>query len=163
VSFYAPRLKLFDYLGEYRYSLTLCTFNRERYFEDANTVRVTLAQIERSAQLEGFDVPAYCFMPDHLHLLVFGNSAESRLPRFIKTSKQLSGFVYRQRTGQTLWQRSGWDRVLRGEEATSDVARYILANPVRAGLVTIAEHYEFSGSLTCSREELFESLRRART
>jgi len=163
VSFYAPRLKLFDYLGEYRYSLTFCTFNREPYFQDAETVRVTLTQIERAAQLEGFEVPAYCFMPDHTHLLVVGGSHESLLPRFIKTSKQLSAYEYRQRTGRSLWQRSGWDRVLRGEEATSDVARYILANPVRAGLVTSAEHYPFSGSLTHSREELFDFVGRART
>jgi len=163
VSFIAPRLKLFDYVGEHRYSLTFCTFNRQLVFRDAETVRVGLTQIERAANLEGFEVPAYCFMPDHLHLLVVGHSAESQLPRFTKTSKQLTAYVHRQRTGHQLWQRSGWDHVLRGDEATVAVARYILANPVRAGLVNRAEDYPFSGSLTHSREELFEFVRRART
>ena len=161
--FFAPRLKTFDYVGEYRYSLTFCTPDRARYFEDPETVRVTLAQIARASDSEGFDVPVYCFMPDHLHWLAIGRSGESQLPRLIKTSKQLSSYAYLQRTGRFLWQRSGWDRVLRNEEDTPVVITYILANPVRAGLVRSAEDYPFSGSLTHSKDELFDFLRRART
>jgi REP element-mobilizing transposase RayT len=41
--------------------------------------------------------------------------------------------------GDRLWQRYGFERVLRDDEATLDVARYILRNPVRAGLVDVPE------------------------
>jgi hypothetical protein len=37
--------------------------------------------------------------------------------------------------------------VLRNEEATLSVARYILENPVRGGLVKRVEDYRFAGSL----------------
>jgi putative transposase len=161
--FVAPRLKVFDYQGEYRYSLTFCTFDRRPLFEDESTVGVALTQIARGAISEGFDVPAYCFMPDHLHLLAVGRSRESRLIRFIKTTKQLSALAHRKRTGMPLWQRSAWDHVLRRDEDTLAVARYIINNPVRARLVERPEDYPFSGSLTHSRAELFDFLRRART
>jgi hypothetical protein len=36
--------------------------------------------------------------------------------------------------------------VLRDDEATAAVARYILANPVRAGLTTELGEYPFAGS-----------------
>ena len=163
MSFIAPRLNSFDYRGEYRYSLTFCTLNRERYFEDEENVRVALTQIGRAADVEGFDVPIYCFMPDHFHWLAIGRSSPSQLQRLIKTSKQLTGYAHRQRTGTQLWQRSGWDHVLRRDEDTPAVVKYILSNPVRAGLVEREEDYPSSGSLTHSRGELFDFLRRART
>jgi hypothetical protein len=67
MSFIAPRLRSFDYIGEYRYSLTFCTFDRQRYFEDPETVRVTLTQIGCAAQGEGFDVPVYCVTGSFTH------------------------------------------------------------------------------------------------
>ena len=59
--------------------------------------------------------------------------------------KQLSGHAYKRSTGQPLWQISYYDRVLRREEDMEDVARYIWANPVRAGLVSDAGSYPFAG------------------
>jgi hypothetical protein len=62
--------------------------------------------------------------------------------------KQLAGFHYRQQFGGTLWQRYGYERVLRDEDDTLGVARYILENPIRAGLVTQVGDYPFLGSST---------------
>ena len=45
-----------------------------------------------------------------------------------------------------LWDKGYYDRVLRDSEATEAVAPYILANPVRAGLVKSIEDYPFLGS-----------------
>ncbi len=46
-----------------------------------------------------------------------------------------------------LWQRSFFDHALRRNEDEIRTARYILANPVRAGLVERANDYSLSGSL----------------
>ncbi len=98
-------------------------------------------------------------MPDHVHLLVEGEREDSDLKRFIRGAKQYSGFYLSRRRREMLWQRFGHERVLRDEEATRTVARYVIANPVRSGLVTVPEDYEFWGSLVYSREALLEYIR----
>jgi hypothetical protein len=50
------------------------------------------------------------------------------------------------------------DRVLRSDEATFDVVRYIFENPVRAGLVRSPADYPFLGSDVWSVEEILAGL-----
>ena len=50
-----------------------------------------------------------------------------------------------------------YDRVLRADEDTVSVVRYILENPLRAGLVTRPEDYPYSGSSTYSIEALVDA------
>ena len=87
---------------------------------------------------------AFVFMPDHLHLLLLGSETSS-LPRFMKRFKQETGYLFRQQRGEALWQKGYHDHVLRREEDLGDVARYVAANPVRAGLVAGWAEYPFTG------------------
>ena len=48
----------------------------------------------------------------------------------------------------------GFEHVLRDEETTRAVARYTLANPVRAGLAQRVSDYPFAGSLVYDLEDL---------
>ena len=98
-------------------------------------------------------------MPDHVHLLIQGLRADSDCKRFISRAKQFSGFYYKQRCKRKLWQRYGYERVVRDDEATIDAARYILANPLRAGLVKDIREYRFTGSSVVTIGELIEHLR----
>jgi putative transposase len=154
---YTPRLSTFDYCGFHRYSLTLCTFQRHRAFESSVVVAGVLARVNSTAEHEAFSVLAYCFMPDHLHLLVRGDAPTSDANRFLSRTKQLSGYSYSRSHNRPLWQRSSWDRVLRAEEETWTVVRYILANPVRAGIVLSPLDYPHSGSLVYERQELLDA------
>ena len=104
-----------------------------------------------------FSVIAYCFMPDHLHLLIEGTSDDSDGRRFIKAFKQYSGYYYSQKRHETLWQRYGFEHVLRDDETTVEVVKYILANPVRAGLAATVEEYPFVGSLVYQLKDLINS------
>ena len=158
---YPEHLPNFDYLGMQRYFLTFCTFERRRHFTDAVNVTLVRDQFVRTSAIGHFAIPAYCFMPDHLHVLAEGLSDDADLLKFVKTSKQYSGFYFKQRKGEKLWQRYGFERVLRNDESTIDTARYIVNNPIRAQLVERLEDYAFWGSLTHSREELLEYIRRA--
>jgi putative transposase len=101
--------------------------------------------LSRAAAGNGFDVLAYCFMPDHVHLLVEGNEGAD-LIEFVRVFKQRTAYYYKNAAGNPLWQRSFHDRVLRGEEGTEAVARYIWNNPVRKGLASSATDYPFIGS-----------------
>jgi putative transposase len=123
-------------------------------FTDAALVSALLEQISRAAGDCHFAVLAYCFMPDHLHLLVAGTSEHSALPEFARTLKQLAGFAYRRRSSNTLWQKSYFDRVLRDTDSTEAVARYIFLNPITAGLCGNAREYPIAGSLVWSDDEI---------
>jgi putative transposase len=140
------RLKAFDYLGLYRYFLTFCTFERQPLFTTRESVDLILLQFQRSAREERFVLIAYCFMPDHVHLLIEAQADDSDARRFIKAAKQYSGFYFKKHLGRQLWQRYGFERTLRSDEPTLSVARYIIENPVRARLVRNAEDYPFAGS-----------------
>jgi putative transposase len=141
------RLKSFNYVGLHRYFLTFCTVNRHEHFVVREHVDLVFEQIVRAAAQTGFVIVAYCFMPDHLHLLVEAQSESSDGRQFITRAKQFSGYYFKQRFGVPLWQRDGFEHVLRNDEAVLRVARYILENPVRAGLVRRVEDYPFAGSL----------------
>ena len=96
-------------------------------------------------------------MPDHGHWLVEGLVGTSDFRQFVKSAKQRSGAAFAVRFGEPLWQEGYYDRVLRHDEDSLSVARYIVANPVRAGLVTDPSSYAYSGSDVWTMRELVES------
>ena len=150
-------LKGFSYLGLHRYSLTFCTNERRPLFTDDAVVELVVRQLVRTANEQQFAVIAYCFMPDHLHLLIEGTSDDSDGKRFIKLFKQFSGYYYSQARQETLWQRYGFEHVLRDDETTLEVVRYILGNPIRAGLSSTVEEYPYVGSLLYELSDLIRS------
>ena len=90
---------------------------------------------------------AYCFMPDHLHMMVQGQNDLSDLIKFVRRFKQMIGYHYKRTTGESLWQQSFFDRVLRGDDDLRIVAEYVFTNPVKAGLVEEPGEYGLSGGL----------------
>jgi putative transposase len=147
------RLPLENYRGSQAYLITATTDGRHNAFADPAWARFCIATLTSASERERFEVLAYCFMPDHVHMLVAG-SHESYVPGFMKRFKQLTGFEYRKRHSRPLWQKSYHDHVLRREEDVEEVARYIFENPVRAGLVNDATEYTSSGSLVWERGAL---------
>ena len=68
---------------------------------------------------EHFMIPAYCYMPDHVHFLLEGTQDDSDLKRFIKAAKQNSGFYFEQRTGERLWNGTDSSEVLKRKRRPS--------------------------------------------
>lgn len=151
-------LQAFSYTGLHRYSLTFCTHHRRHLFVSEPVVTLVLSQISRAAVEQEFAIVAYCFMPDHVHLLVEGRSEASDCKRLIARAKQYSGYYYSKQFRGTLWQRYGFEHVLRDEELTSVDARHILNNPIRAGLVRDLADYPFAGSLVYDLKDLLDGL-----
>ena|SRR5688572_5217848 len=142
------RLDGVPYVGFCRYSLRFGTHARRCLFVEPTPVNAAHQQILRTAGEDQFAVLAHCYMPDHLHLVLEGTSESSDLRRFAKVSKQRVDYVFRTQLGiRSTWQEGYYDRVLRSDEATETVVRYVLENPVRAGLVTRAEDYPYSGAM----------------
>jgi putative transposase len=153
---YPRHLATVDYRGFRRYFLTFCTFERNAYFVDRDRVAVVGTQILRASRETDLAVIAYCYMPDHLHLLVEGTREDADLKDFVKRAKQYSGFYFRHATRNSLWQRYGFERVVRDDEATATIVRYIIENSVRAGLVTDIRDYPYWGSELYTREALID-------
>jgi putative transposase len=123
-------------------------------FTDVDIVDLVMSQFLRAASDEGFAIIAACFMPDHTHLVVEGQQENSDLKRFISRAKQFSGYYYSQKKKQRLWQRYGYEHVLRHEEPTRAVVAYVLENPVRAGLAESVYEYPHLRSSVYTREQL---------
>ena len=156
-----PRLQKFGYVGRQRYFLTFCTHERARVFERDAIVDRVRQQIMRTAGEEGFEISAYVFMPDHLHLLVRGLDGQADLRRFVRRAKQHSGYLVARQAGERLWQPSYYDHVVRDEEGELPFVRYILENPVRAGLVTHPENYPFLGVAAMAVDQMVAMLESA--
>ena len=115
-----PRLPSGSYHDGLGCLLTFCTAQRSAVFVDREVVALVWWQIARAATANCVAIPAYCFMPDHLHMLAEAGSSECDFERFVKQAKQLSGYYYKQRFGSPLWQPSWHDRVLRrGDDRTA--------------------------------------------
>jgi putative transposase len=153
---YPKHLDAFDYRGRQRYFLTFCTHNRQPYFRDAVHVALVVVHFLRAAIDMKFAVLAYCFMPDHLHTVVEGRSADAELKMFVARAKQYSGFYFKKQVGMRLWQRYGHEHVIRDDEPTRKIVRYVLENPLRAGLAQRVADYPFIGSTEYTVEELLE-------
>ena len=130
------------------FSVTLATDGRARVFAEPRAVQTCLAMLKQAATRYEAGVYAYCFMPDHLHLLA-STPSDINFVSFIQYFKQLSGFrlAHPSPTAHGLWQARFYDHALRLDEDVLTAARYIFGNPVRAGIVTDAGAYPYSGSL----------------
>ena len=103
------------------------------------------SQLFQSAARCECGVLAYCVMPDHLHTLIEAQAARADFDAL------MTCFTRGQRS---LWQPGHRERVLRGDEASDSAARYILENPVRAGLTRVVGEYPFAWSDVYDLESL---------
>ena len=132
----AHRLRVGRYAEHHRiYLLTTNTHDREPVFNDVALGRLVVAQF-RAAHDQGFaNSLAWVVMPDHFHWLI--ELQQGSLSELMQKTKSLSTKAVKLATGRTtsLWQRGFHDRALRRDEDLVKMARYVVANPLRAGLV----------------------------
>jgi len=123
------------------YLLTTPTRERLPLFADFCLARAAIGQLRMSDEEGACRTLAWVLMPDHLHWLVaLGPTSLGSLMCAFKSRS--SGALYRAGAERRhIWQAGYHDRALRKEEDVRAVARYIVANPVRAGLVRRAGDY----------------------
>ena len=109
------------------YLITTVTANRSPVFADFWAARTLVRILHHAPQVSTL---AHVVMPDHLHwLFQLGDSED--LSACVQRIKSLSTKAIH----PGLWQKGFHDRAIRKEDDLPAVARYIVANPVRAGLV----------------------------
>ena len=117
------------------YLLTAVTHQRQHIFQDWLIGRLLVREFRKAQEDKDATSLAWVVMPDHFHWLVELQSGD--LPRLMQRTKTRSARAVnkaRQSFG-VLWQKGYFDRALRREEDLKAMARYIVANPLRAGLV----------------------------
>ncbi len=84
----------------------------------------------------------YVIMPDHFHWLMqlTGRRSLGTCVNAVKSGSARNINRLRGYTGQ-VWQKGYYDRAIRYDEDVVSVARYIVANPLRAGLVSSLRRY----------------------
>jgi putative transposase len=140
------RLAAASYRGQRAYFLTLCTAQRRKIFTDSKLVNALLFALREKCSCHFFNLYAFCFMPDHLHLVVTGKNDLADLVPLVRAFKGASTSVARKMHLINLWQKGYYDHALRDGESLDQAAWYIFLNPVRAGLVERAEEWPYSGS-----------------
>jgi REP-associated tyrosine transposase len=137
------RLNDVDYCGFHWYFLTICTAFRRPIFDSSDRVDPVLLKLLECSSSHGFSIPAYCFRPDHFHALVEGLVENADFRHFVRILKQVSAFDHRRRNGTHLWQPGYYERIVRDDEETEAIVRYIWENPIRAGLTKQLGEYPY--------------------
>ena len=133
-----------------------------------DTWRRELARLIDAACLEAeFDLTAFVFMPEHIHLLIYPKPENPRIGTFLARFKQpfskyvkeiliakqsnlLSDLTVHQRPGKTcfrFWQEGGgFDRNLYNPQAIDACINYIHLNRVKRGLCQRASDWKWSSA-----------------
>jgi putative transposase len=112
------------------YHVVLSTHNKQPIFIDFNLARKMVLALLESDNNNLTHTLAYVVMPDHIHWL-FELKAESLSRCVQRVKSQVSRGI-----GNTIWQKGFYDHGIRSDESLIRAARYIVANPLRAGLVS---------------------------
>lgn len=118
---------------------------RIRIVDDAADCRAFMTLIHRVAVRWEWRVHAFCLMPNHHHAIVA--ASVERLSRGMHALNGRHAGRYNRRHGRTghLFQERFDARVIETESHLEESCRYVLDNPVRAGLVEHALDWPWSG------------------
>jgi REP element-mobilizing transposase RayT len=124
------------------YAVTAVCAGREPVFLELSAARVVIAEMRRLHDLGHVNSLAFVVMPDHLHWLFELGEART-LHGVLHHFKGRTARSVNRRLGRhgALWQKSYYDYALRREDDVRAQARYIVANPLRAGLVPDVGQY----------------------
>lgn len=141
------------YKGERIVSFTLCIKNKKSFFTSHNVYTIFNEMLLNEFKNYNCSAYVYLFMPDHLHLTVAGNDSGSDIKKCVDIFKQKTGFWFAQNHPEIKWQKDYYDHILRSKENLNIHIKYILNNPVRAGLVEVWKEYPFKGSTIYDLDE----------
>ncbi|KIP96219.1 transposase [Pseudomonas sp. HN2] len=123
------------------YLITVVVYQRRPIFTDWRIGRLLVAELKRAQDQQWVKSIAWVVMPDHFHWLVqLENASLERLMQTVKSRSTLTINRALNRTG-AFWQTGYHDRAIRDNEDLRPYARYIIANPLRAGLVKKVADY----------------------
>jgi REP element-mobilizing transposase RayT len=122
-------------VGQAVYHLRFTTNQRRCLLADFQTARLVARSLAAVVDMGRATSLCHVVMPDHVHWLIQLHA--DGLADVARPAKSLSAMAINRHLGRhgPVWQTAYFDRMVRPSESLLGVARYILRNPVRAGLV----------------------------
>jgi REP element-mobilizing transposase RayT len=127
------------------YLVTTICHARQPWFATWQVAAATCTALAEHHLWRGSQLMCWVLMPDHLHVLL-GLGTSEPLPRLVQRLTALTPRTARQPSGQAsdpVWMAGYHDRALRRDEDIRVTARYLVANPLRAGLVDRPGNYPY--------------------
>ena len=141
----SPRISGFNYCGDGAYFITICTKNRYKCLSEVVGGDAHIAPHTALTQwgcivetylrsIPGIDV--YVIMPNHVHMIVRIESKHGSMWASTPTqsmSDRIRSFktLVTKQIGQSIWQRSYYDHVIRCQEDYICICEYINNNPAK--------------------------------
>ncbi len=118
------------------YHISTATKDRTPVLGDLRCGRAIVHAFAREQCINNVHTLAYVIMPDHFHWLM-RLPEHADLAQSVSNVKSLAARAINRhaKTCGIVWQRGFFDRGIRSNEDLVAVARYIVANPLRAGIV----------------------------
>jgi REP element-mobilizing transposase RayT len=142
------RLPGYDYSEIGAYFITMCTHNKENIFWEDNGWRPNqpndsppLSKLGRLVDTAVQSIPKhydhvsvqkYSILPNHIHLILvisIENENSGLIPSVSTIIKQLKGYVTKT-SGNQVWQKSFYDRIIRNDQEYQNIWAYIDSNPI---------------------------------
>ena len=141
-----PRLdaSLYGCSGHAIHVIVTAYLRRPIFADDECLCTVILDAVREAASDCGVRLYAFGLMPDHLHIVLSVDPGGQDVTKFVWHLKRGATLACRPWLPRRLWQRSFYDHVLRKAEDIGELCRYVVENPVRAGLVHAWQEYRYS-------------------
>jgi REP element-mobilizing transposase RayT len=129
------------------YFVTVCSVSRKDILAN-DRLHDAFVGFGQQGDAIGAHVGCYVIMPDHMHFFVSIHEQRLTLAQWMKSLKNaLSKTLRSADIRSPHWQKGFFDHVLRSAESYAQKWNYVRENPVRAGLVSRAEDWPFSGEI----------------
>lgn len=140
-----PRLR-WIFAHDPLFFVTFCTYERRKFLASDTVHAAFVAFASRSNSQHNIAVGRYVILPDHIHLFVRGTE-NFQLGTWVGMLKQALAKDIALTATSPIWQRGFFDHLLRSDESYAQKSNYVRKNPVRAGLVTNADDWPYSGEI----------------
>jgi putative transposase len=126
------------------YLITVATSDRRPYFLDPAVARTVASALSTAYLWRDGRLLAWVLMPDHWHGLIELGTLDS-ISTSVGRMKAITARAARasSATKEKIWTTAFHDRALRRDEDVVVAARYVVANPLRAGLVERIGDYPY--------------------
>ena len=140
-----PRLaQIFQTYDPPLYLVTICTIHRQKIRDLDTAFRAFESYARRGRDEFSLAVGRYVMLPDHVHFFVRG-SGDFNLAQWVNGLKRAISVSLGTTKKRPLWQPGFFDHVLRNDESYGEKWKYVRENPVRAGLVLLADDWPHQG------------------
>ena len=136
-----------NYVPGGAYFLTQVTHQRIPYFKSDETNHELLQIIKRVQTSKQFELLAYCFIPDHVHLLIQLPPGDSDFSYRMREIKRLTTIYIRKKSSNPdlkVWQDRFWEHTIRDETDLRIHFDYIHYNPVKHGVAESFDGWKWS-------------------